>query len=322
MALKREDAERALIVIEWERIEGARPGGGEVFAELGAAGLARYIYGFAVLGNVNLFFRKRGPLQHFLQQLDGGITGIDLRQAGHGLQMNAAPLFERDRGAVIGKNGLSIVDDYLQDATDIEGRGNLAAYFYQGFQNFDFAFRLQQAGIVQGVAGGLADIAQQKLIVFVEGQTVQAIGRFDHADQRVPVHERRGKKREDRSVFALNSNTGVPLLKTRVFRIVDQDGFAVVRDVAGNSVAWVLERFQLDRRIIPGAPHQPDRVTVHHPHIYRLRSQDFVELGRNRVQQGIEIEVRVEDLFQVIHLGDAADGLQTGIALALVGERD
>src|SRR5580658_11304057 len=119
-ALKREDAERALIIIERKRIKGAGSGGGEVFAELGAAGLARYVDGFAVLGNVNLLVRKRGPLQRFLQQLDGGITGIDLGQSGNRLQMNAAALFESDRGAVIGKDGLGVIDNHLQDATDVQ----------------------------------------------------------------------------------------------------------------------------------------------------------------------------------------------------------
>jgi len=68
------------------------------------------------------------------------------------------------------------------------------------------------------------------------------------------------------------------------------------------------------------ATHQLDGLAIHHPHVHGLHPHYFVEFGGDCLQQRVEFQSRVEDLFEVIHLRDPANRVQGVVAFALIGK--
>ena len=81
--------------------------------------------------------------------------------------------------ALVRNHGARPGNDGVQNAVKIERRSDLGAYLDQGFENLDFPFRLQHAGVVQGRGGGLRDGVQQEEIVFRKRRPIPLVDGFD-----------------------------------------------------------------------------------------------------------------------------------------------
>ena len=162
-AFETECADAAQIIGQGQSVKAARARSGEVLAEF-LAGLGTLSGDPIIMLGYEKLFLYGDPLQQVAKPLDVGIASDDLLDTGDSLQLRASMLLQRNSGALVRNDRLWAIHHGLQNALQVQGGCDLFADLYQRLEDFDLAFGLQQAGIVQGASGGFADSRQQEKV--------------------------------------------------------------------------------------------------------------------------------------------------------------